>query len=155
MVSFGEIVARLTGAIRRATPLAGEGTSVQETAAGTIISADPPDLPLPFVPVSVTGPIDADGYYPCSLYQNGTWEAATVTGQKMLLWGMYIDDTATQGFYLARPVVATIATVPTEVWEVVPNIPKVPDVTNSYILMSVAGVVRWILASQCGSASGA
>ena len=153
MASLAKRFAEMDERIDAITPIQGEGIEIEPTPAGAIISADPEPPPLPFVPIALTAGPDAEGFYTCSVYGNGTRNAATLTGQTAWIWGLYVATTGLQGFWLARLAVKAVASVDAGVWEVIPNLPIVPDATYTYVLMAVAGVVQWVKAGDCDVAA--
>jgi hypothetical protein len=103
-----------------------------------------------FYPAKITGVIDANGYYPCSVYLAGTSDADPKAGEKLLLWNMDVLGTDLQGFYLVRPIVVVIGTTDTVVWEAVNTLPRIPGAAANYGLMCIAGKVQWVWAGACG-----
>jgi hypothetical protein len=126
-----------------ALPSRGDGRTVQVNKG--VFTALPQ-----FYPAKITGVLNANGYYPCSVYLQGTSDADPKTSQLMLLWNMDVLGTDVQGFYLVRPIVVTIGATDTLVWEAINPLPHLPDSTNNYGLMSIAGKVRWVWAGACG-----
>lgn len=128
-------------------------------------------------PVKITGAIDANGYYPCSVYKAGTADTAPLTSQLLKLWNMDVPETEEQGFWLASPAIVDIDGTDTEIWEAVNTLPQVPadlasprvndfalvcingqvkwlkppDNSGVYVLASVAGSLDWWYAGECGA----
>lgn len=149
MATFSEIINSIKRAITRATPLSGSNCSIEQTENGRIINVHPQNLPPQFKPVKLTGTIDANGFYEGDLYGDGTFAPATQTGIKIWIWGLYIDPTDPQGFWLARQTLFIMGGSEVITWEIIPNLPLIPDTTNNYFLMSLNGVVQWVQAGNC------
>jgi hypothetical protein len=102
------------------------------------------------VPIKITAAkgTTTAGYYDGSVYGDGTGDAATLTGELILVTGFDIDAATTQGFYFAQTRIVTIVATETIIYEVLPGYP-IPPASGNYVLYSAAGVVSWKAAVDC------
>lgn len=102
-----------------------------------------------WTPVEITGAKDGDGYYECSVYLGDSESAAPLVEQKLLMRGHDVDDTDTQGYYVAQRLIID----GDQVWEVITGLPALPDLVNNYALCALAGVVQWVSMGPCTTAA--
>jgi hypothetical protein len=100
----------------------------------------------------ITGAVDGNGYFPCSVYIGGPASSSPLTNQLMKLRNLSVDGTVeatleTPSRWVVRPITETVSGTPTLVWDCVPGIPCVPVATegdDNYMLASLEGVVQWV-----------